>query len=98
MENTVAFGVLMELISVLGTFVTTPLFFGLSVLNILVISFVFNYIIGLCLGGISPRANNTREKNPEKTGTSSSTSFSAGVGQISARDGAKETYIGYGRY
>lgn len=56
MENTVAFGVLMELISVLGTFVTTPLFFGLSVLNILVISFIFTYVIGLCLGGISPRA------------------------------------------
>lgn len=56
MENTVAFGVLIELISVLGTFVTTPLFFGLSVLNILVISFIFTYVIGLCLGGISPRA------------------------------------------
>lgn len=56
MENTVAFGVLMELISVIGTFVTTPLFFGLSVLNILVISFIFSYVIGICLGGISPRA------------------------------------------
>lgn len=56
MESTVAFSVLMELISVLGTFVTTPLFFGLSVLNILVISFIFTYVIGICLGGISPRA------------------------------------------
>lgn len=56
MENTVAFGVLMELVSVLGTFVTTPFFFGLSVLNILVISFIFTYVIGICLGGVSPRA------------------------------------------
>lgn len=55
MENTVAFSTLMELISVLGTFCTTPLFFGLSVLNILVISFIFSMVIGLCLGGISPR-------------------------------------------
>lgn len=56
MENTVAFSVLMELISVLGTFVTTPMFFGLSVINILVISFIFTYVIGICLGGITPRA------------------------------------------
>lgn len=56
MESSVAFGVLMELISVLGSFVTTPLFFGLSVLNMLVISFIFSFVIGICLGGISPRA------------------------------------------
>lgn len=56
MENTVAFSVLMELISVLGAFVTTPMFFGLSVINILVISFIFSYVIGICLGGITPRA------------------------------------------
>lgn len=96
MESSVAFGVLMELISVLGTFVTTPMFFGLSVLNILVISFIFNYVIGLCLGGISPRANNTREKVTDQK--SSSISYSAGVGEIRPVDGAKETYIGYGRY
>lgn len=56
MENTVAFGVLMELISFVGAFVTTPMFFGLSVINILVISFIFSYVIGICLGGITPRA------------------------------------------
>lgn len=56
MEQTVAFDVLMQLISVLGSFVTTPLFFGLSVLNMLVISFIFSFVIGICLGGISPRA------------------------------------------
>lgn len=86
MENTVAFGVLMELISVLGSFVTTPLFFGLSVLNILVISFIFTYVIGLCLGGVTPRAIFTREKN------------SGQVREISPRDGAKETYVGGGKY
>lgn len=62
MENTVAFEVLMQLISVLGSFVTTPLFFGLSVLNILVISFIFNMVIGVCLGGINSRILLTREK------------------------------------
>ena len=56
MESSVAFGVLMDLISVLGSFVTTPLFFGLSVLNMLVISFIFSFVIGICLGEISPRA------------------------------------------
>lgn len=56
MESTVAFSVLMELINVLGSFVTTPMFFGLSVINILVISFIFSYVIGICLGGITPRA------------------------------------------
>lgn len=61
MENTVAFDTLMQLISVLGSFVTTPLFFGLSVLNILVISFIFNMVIGVCLGGISPRLLISRE-------------------------------------
>lgn len=66
MENTIAFSVLMELISVLGSFVTTPMFFGLSVLNILVISFVFSYVIGICLGGVSPRFNFTREKVQDK--------------------------------
>lgn len=69
MENTVAFGVLMELISVVGTFVTTPLWFGLSVINILVISFIFTYVIGILLGGISPRAIihqvNTHESSPK---------------------------------
>lgn len=63
MENTVAFGVLMELISVLGSFVTTPMFFGLSVINILVISFIFNMVIGICLGGVSPRARIVNNDN-----------------------------------
>lgn len=55
MESTTAFSTLMDLIAILGSFVTTPLFFGLSVLNILVLTFVFNMVIGLLLGGISPR-------------------------------------------
>lgn len=55
MESTTAFSVLMDLISVLGSFVTTPLFFGLSVINLLVLTFLFNMLIGLLLGGISPR-------------------------------------------
>lgn len=70
MENTVAFGVLMELISVLGSFVTTPMFFGLSVINILVISFIFTYVIGICLGGISLRVNVTRDNIRQSTSDS----------------------------
>lgn len=57
MENTVAFINLMDLIRLFGTFCTTPLFFGLSVLNILVITFIFNLVIGILLGGISPRVS-----------------------------------------
>lgn len=57
MEQTVAFANLMDLISFVGLFVTTPIFFGLSVLNILVISFVFNIVIGILLGGLSPRVS-----------------------------------------
>lgn len=67
MENTVAFSVLMELISVVGSFITTPMFFGLSVLNILVISFIFNYVIGLCLGGIAPRPKNVTNNVDNRT-------------------------------
>lgn len=55
MENTVAFDTLMQLIQVVGSFVTTPIFFNLSVIHILVIAFVFNMIIGILLGGVSPR-------------------------------------------
>lgn len=55
MENTVAFANLMDLISVFGTFCTTSLFFGLSVLNILIITFIFTKVIGILLGGTAPR-------------------------------------------
>lgn len=75
MENTVAFSVLMELISVLGSFVTTPMFFGLSVLNILVILFIFNMVIGVCLGGISPRLFISRERVSSSSESVSSSSF-----------------------
>lgn len=84
MENTVAFAELMNLISVIGAFVNTPIFFGLSFLQILVIVFIFNHVIGVLLGGIAPRSlkgNNSGE-----------------VREVSSRDGAKETYIGGGKY
>lgn len=55
MEQTVAFLNLMDLIRFVGSFVTTPLFFGLSVINLLVITFVFNLVIGILLGGTAPR-------------------------------------------
>ena len=55
MEQTVAFTNLLDLIRFVGLFVTTPLFFGLSVINLLVITFVFNLVIGILLGGNAPR-------------------------------------------
>lgn len=55
MESTVSFSILMELIQVVGAFVTAPLFFNLSVIHILIISFVFNMVIGILLGGVAPR-------------------------------------------
>lgn len=56
MENTVAFTTLMDLISVLSSFVNSPIFFGISFLQILVISVLFHMLIGLLLGGIMPRS------------------------------------------
>ena len=55
MESTVAFSTLMDLIQVVGNFVTSPIFFNLSVIHILIISFVFNMVIGILLGGVAPR-------------------------------------------
>lgn len=82
MENTVAFTELMNLISVIGTFVSTPIFFGLSFLHILVISLIFSKVIGVLLGGIAPRSKDNAGE----------------VREVSPRDGAKETYIGGGKY
>ena len=56
MEDTVAFDTLIELIVVLRNFVNYPIFFGISFLQILVISVLFHMLIGLLLGGIMPRS------------------------------------------
>lgn len=56
MENTVAFSNLMDLISVLSSFVNSPIFFGISFLQILVIFVLFHMLIGLLLGGVMPRS------------------------------------------
>ena len=50
-----AFSSLLNLISFLGDFLTTPIWFGLSFIQLLLLSFVIHYIIGILLGGISPR-------------------------------------------
>lgn len=55
MEDTIAFSTLMDLILVLYNFVNYPIFFGISFLQILVISVLFHMLIGLLLGGIMPR-------------------------------------------
>ena len=87
MENTVAFQELMNLISVIGSFVTTPIFFNLSIMHLLVITLIFNQVIGILLGGIALRVNFGRNN-----------STSGDVREVSARDGARETYIGGGKY
>ena len=63
MENTAAFTTLMDLISVLSSFVNSPIFFGISFLQILVISVLFHMLIGLLLGGIMPRSHITNVDN-----------------------------------
>lgn len=90
MESTVAFSTLMELIQVVGNFVTTPLFFNLSVIHILIISFVFNMVIGILLGGVAPRAfvhNNERSQV-----------YQTSVNAIDKAKGVKESYTGGGSY
>lgn len=96
MENTVAFSYLLDLIEVIGSMFTTPFMFGFSIFNIVVISFLFNAVIGLMLGGIEYRSKNPSDIAYQKSNTSEP--FSAGARTISPRDGAKETYISYGRY
>lgn len=83
MENTVAFAELMNLINVISSFVSTPIFFGLSFLQILVISLIFHKVIGVLLGGIAPRISKDNSGN---------------VHEVSPSDGAKESYIGGGKY
>lgn len=96
MENTVAFSYLMDLIEVIGNLFTTQFIFGFSILNLTVIAFLFNAVIGLLLGHIEPRSKSPSDVAYSRSSTS--TPMSAGVRQIPSRNGAKETYIGYGRY
>ena len=99
MENTVAFGYLMQLIEVIGSLFTTQFLFGFSILNLITIAFLFNAVIGVMLGGIEPRAKNPSDTAYQRANTSQPLKpFSAGVREIPPTNGAKETYIGYGRY
>lgn len=63
MENTVAFSFLMDIIAFIGNFITAPIFFNLSVLNILFISFILTHIIAICIGGFPDRTRNVRVVN-----------------------------------
>lgn len=63
MENTIAFDVLIQLIQVLGDFITRPIFFNLSVLNILFISFILTHVIAISIGGFPDRTRNARVIN-----------------------------------
>lgn len=96
MENTVAFAYLMDLIEVIGSLFTTQFIFGFSIFNIVVITFLFNAVIGILLGGIELRAKSPSDMAYQRSNTSNP--FSAGVREIPSRDAAKESYVGYGRY
>ena len=50
---------LMDCISFIGDFINSPFFFGLTALQLLVLAFIAHYIIGILLGGISPRTNSS---------------------------------------
>lgn len=54
MEQTTAFSGLLDLINFIGSFVVTPIWFGISFLQLLAISFLVYYVIGILLGGIAP--------------------------------------------
>lgn len=99
MENTVAFSYLIDLIEVMGSLFTTQFIFGFSILNLTVIAFLFNAVIGLLLGHIEPRAKSPSDVAYAKSNTH--TPMSKGVRQIPSSwsdPKAKESYIGYGRY
>lgn len=96
MENTVAFSYLMDLIEVIGSLFTTQFIFGFSIFSLIVIAFLFNAVIGILLGGIEPRAKNPSDTAYQRSSTSNP--FSSGAREIYPSDGAKETYISYGRY
>lgn len=61
--NTPAFEGLQDLINFIGSFVSAPIFFGISVINILVITFAIHYLIGIFLGGIEPRSPSEVNQN-----------------------------------
>lgn len=53
--STPAYAGLVDIIALIGDFVTSPIWFGLSFLQLLVITCVAHFIIGICLGGIALR-------------------------------------------
>ena len=57
MVTTTAFQGLLELISVIGSFVTSKIIFGVSFLQLLIVSYCIHHIIGICLGGSVPRSS-----------------------------------------
>lgn len=72
MENTVAFSYLMDLIDVIGSLFTTQFIFGFSILNLVVIAFLFNSVIGLLLGHIEPRSKSPSDIAYQRSSTKES--------------------------
>lgn len=72
MENTVAFSYLMDLIDVIGSLFTTQFIFGFSILNLVVIAFLFNSVIGLLLGHIEPRLKSPSDIAYQRSSTKES--------------------------
>jgi len=63
MENTVAFSYLLDLITVVGSIFTTPFVFGLSILQLVIISVTSYFLLNILLGGrITPRNTSHEEE------------------------------------
>lgn len=95
-SSTPAFAYLMDIISFIGDFVNSPIWFGISFMQMLIIAFVIHYVIGIALGGV-----NLRIHGPNSPYAPFDNKGHVRQGWVSDRDrnaGVRETYIGGGRY
>lgn len=93
--ETTAYSGLLDLITFIGSFITAPIWFGISFLQLLVISFVIHYVIGIALGGIAPRVPFERKPHIDYN------NHHVSQGMVYSKDwtnGVRETYTGGGKY
>lgn len=86
MTETTAYSGLLDLITFIGSFITEPIWFGISFLQLLVISFIIHYVIGIALGGIAPRVPFERKPHVDRNNSNDLT------------DSFSETYAGGGKH
>lgn len=92
---------LYDLISFIGSFITSPLWFGLSVLQLMAIAFIVHFIIGILLGGITPRTSFERSFVSEKKPSENVLNHDVSQRMRSPNEffsGSKEKYVGGGKY